>query len=158
MSRPAPVLIRSLTDARSALTAATLLESPVSLVTLVSAPSAAAYLGVGWFLGLISVVTAGYPRVPMRAVLDCGDLPGTVLGAVRAGAPYLRFTGRANVAQRLSSLAASVGIVVFNAETLAPPFLDLAEIPPQDQVARCKLWFLTSPPDVSSSRMGLMPL
>jgi hypothetical protein len=45
------------------------------------------------------------PTARFSSVLDCGDDPGAAMAAIRAGAEAIVFTGRADVAERLSAIA-----------------------------------------------------
>jgi hypothetical protein len=49
------------------------------------------------------------PAARFSAALDCGDDPGAAMAAIRAGADTVIFTGRADVAERLSGIAAAKG-------------------------------------------------
>jgi hypothetical protein len=49
------------------------------------------------------------PRTRFTAILDCGDDAGAAQGAIRAGIEVIVFTGRADVAARLTAIAAASG-------------------------------------------------
>ena len=57
---------------------------------LVSAPGAAGYQGIGWWLALLRLARAEFPAVAFEAVLDCGNAPGLALAAIRSGVPAVR--------------------------------------------------------------------
>jgi hypothetical protein len=128
------VIIHSIEHARAAMEAASALEVPV---TLMSAPGAAAYVGVRWFLSVVARARGEYPGVPVTAVLDCGDEPGRALGALREGCEAIRFTGPARVAAKVGAIADQYGATLYR-EKDAGPALDLwGEADPQ---ASCRKW------------------
>lgn len=88
-------------------------------VRLVSSPGIAGLAGAGWWAGLC----AEWDRRatgPFQAILDCADLSGQVMSALRAGVKDIAFAAGADAApglsERLSSLA-----VAYGARVLAPP-------------------------------------
>jgi fructose/tagatose bisphosphate aldolase len=115
------IIVHSLDHARAALGAAAALDVPV---TLASAAGAGAYAGPLWFKALIDAARRDYPEVRMTAVLDCGDEPGTVLGALRAGLKRVRFTGSPALRERLAALAAPLGAAIEAGEVEALYLLD----------------------------------
>ncbi len=126
------VVVHGLAHALAAVEAAARLSVPV---TLVSAPDAAGYAGAAWFLAVVRRASAARPQVAVSTVLDCGDAPGLVLGALREGCRRVRFTGPAATAARLGDIAAQLGATV---ETGAIEALDLLES--RDPVAACLAW------------------
>jgi hypothetical protein len=92
-------------------------------LVLLSAPGAGIYAGAGWFNALCRQAAATRPELSVRAMLDCGDAPGAVLGALRAGLPAIIFTGEATIAARLGRLAADRSARLL---TSAPAALDMA--------------------------------
>ncbi len=82
-------------------------------VTLVSAPDAGGYAGAGWFMALADRAQAEFPRVAQSWILDCGDAPGHVLAALRAGVRAVVFTGDAGLRARLAGIAATQGATIF---------------------------------------------
>ena len=82
----------------------------------VTAPGAAAFWGVGYLRSLERALDR-----PL--VVDCGDDPGVALAALRAGCRTLLFTGRADVADKLASIASQLEACV--ARALDPPALAL---------------------------------
>jgi len=133
-----PIIVYGLEDARAALAAA---ERLGCAVTLVSAPAAAAHGGAGWFRALVEAAALSHPGVAVTAVLDCADLPGLVLGAVRAGVHHLRFSGSSETAARLAAIAASAGATLHSGGTWAGPALDLRGV--TDPAAACREWLST---------------
>jgi hypothetical protein len=99
-------------------------------VTLLSAPGAGAYAGAPWFAGIVDQAGA------VSAVLDCGDQPGTVLGALRSGLKRVRFRGAEETAARLREIAAQYGATIEALE--APPALDLLD--EADPEAACRAY------------------
>jgi len=76
MQLPPAVIVHSLAEARAAL-------APGLRVTLLSAPGAALYAGVGWWRALVAAASEG--GAPPPDVLDCADAPGRALEALRHG-------------------------------------------------------------------------
>ena len=54
-------------------------------MTLLSAPGAPSYAGVGWWRALVAAARAEFPALDPPDVLDCGDAPGRALEALSAG-------------------------------------------------------------------------
>ena len=81
-------------------------------VRLVSDVGITGLAGAGWWAGLQAAWTQAASG-PFQALLDCGDLPGLVLSALRAGCTDIAFTPGAatpeGVAARLTSLAEAHG-------------------------------------------------
>ena len=69
---------------------------------LVTAAGSAAFAGVGYWQAV--ALALGEP-----VVIDCGDDAGLVMGALRAGARDLLFTGPEAVAARLDDMAGQLG-------------------------------------------------
>lgn len=115
------ITIHGAEDARAALAAA---ASCGVAVTLISAPAAAGYAGPGWFRALREIVSAEFPQVAQRWILDCGDAPGHVLAALRAGCDTLVFTGDSRVREKLAAIAAQQGATLLAVRTES---LDLRE-------------------------------
>jgi hypothetical protein len=95
--------------------AAAALAGAAGAVTLLSAPGAGGYAGAGWFAALAAQGRAAFPDVPQRWVLDCGDAPGHVFAALRAGVMAIVFTGPAELRERLAAVAAECGADVLAA-------------------------------------------
>ncbi len=100
------ILVHSLGDARAALLAAA--ETGQEIV-LLSAPSAASYVGPGWFRAVVTAAHQAEPEGRCVALLDCGDDAGSAAVALAAGIG-VRFTGRESAAARLADIARSVGV------------------------------------------------
>ena len=79
MKLPPAVIVHGLDDARLAL-------SQALPVTLLSAPWAGVYGGVGWWRALLEAAEA--PAAVIN-ILDCGDSPGRALSALRGGQRHL---------------------------------------------------------------------
>jgi fructose/tagatose bisphosphate aldolase len=97
------IVIHSLAHARAALAAAAALRLPVIVA---SAPGAAAQAGPAWFKAVIEEARAAYPDVKVTAILDCGDEPGAVMAALRAGLTQLRFNGAPETREKLAAMGA----------------------------------------------------
>lgn len=109
-------------DLRQALAAVALEESLGLEVTLVSAPAASRYAGVGF-------LRAMEERLGREIVTDCGNDAGLVLAGLRAGLQRLLFIGDAAVMARLEDMArqlggsitASVGLPILHLEAGEDP-------------------------------------
>jgi hypothetical protein len=97
------IVLHSLEQARAAMAAAGRLNLPV---TLASAPGAALQVGPGWFKAVIEQASEAHPEVAVTAILDCGDQPGAVMAALRAGLTRLRFHGDAALRPKLAAMGA----------------------------------------------------
>ena len=126
------IVIHSLAHARAAVAAAAALGVPV---TLISAPGAAAYTGPLWFAEVVAQASAGHPEAKVSAILDCGEAPGLVLAALRAGLKRVRFTGRRAVAAKLAAIARRQGAELVGGRLRTCDLLDLLE--PEDA---CRRW------------------
>ena len=113
------VIIHSLDHALAALVAA---ERVGRAITLLSPSGAAGSMGPLLFMSIVAQARTRHPAVPVDAVLDCGDRAGDALAALRQGVPAIRFTGRADVADKLAAIAAQRGQRVLRSEL---PALDL---------------------------------
>jgi hypothetical protein len=114
MNLPPAVMVHSLAQARAAL-------APGLPVTLLSAPGAALYAGVGWWRAVVAAASAGAPPPPH--ILDCATAAGRALEALRAGQTRLVLRAPAPVFAEVACLAAAQGATLLAA---APPSLDLA--------------------------------
>jgi hypothetical protein len=101
------IIIHSLFQATTALTAAVRAGHPV---VLVSAPDAGGYVGPGWFKALAVAAYEAVPDARCSSLLDCGDNVGAALAAIRAEVEGVIFTGRLNVAHRLADIARQHGV------------------------------------------------
>jgi len=97
------IVVHSLQQAVAACAIADRLK--VSL-TLASAPGAALNVGPGWFKAVIEQASERYPAVTVTSILDCGDEPGAVMAALRAGVKHLRFHGGAETRRKLAEMGA----------------------------------------------------
>jgi hypothetical protein len=80
---------------------------------LASAPDAGGYAGPGWFSALIAAARADVPGAASSAILDCGDNVGAALAAIRAEIEGVIFTGRPDVALRLTDIARQHGVHLY---------------------------------------------
>jgi hypothetical protein len=124
LNEPAPppiIIVYSLAHAVAALEAATAADREI---VLLSAADAGTYAGAGWFKALIEAAREAFPAARFWALLDCGEQAGAVQAALRAGLEAVIFTGRPDVAERLTAIAGQQGARVL---TVRPqPALDLA--------------------------------
>ena len=125
------ILFHSLDHARAALAAAAELDVPF---TLQSAPGAAAYVGVG-FLKAVADEAMGDGAGEVVAVIDCGEDAGTALAALRAGWARVVFTGRTDVLEKLTDIAAQQGAQLVRPDPQATA-LDLLDA--ADPLAACR--------------------
>ena len=83
-------------------------------------------------------------------MLDCGDRPGLVLGALRRGCRAVRFTGRGRALARLQAIAKRYDAVLYGE---LGPLLDLATA--GDPAAACRAWLaIETGKEPGLSRMG----
>jgi hypothetical protein len=118
MPLPPAVIVHGVEHARVAL-------APGLPVTLLSAPGAALYAGVGWWRSLVAQA-AGTGTAPPPDILDCGAAPGRALEALRHGQRLLVLSEpdvHARIFADIAERAARQGGVLF---ATAPPALDLA--------------------------------
>jgi len=88
-----------------------------------SAPAAAGYAGPGWFRALIDVARSAHPGARSLAILDCGDLPGRALAAIRAGVEAITLRGPNPTIAKVAAIAARSRCRLVRAEeidTLGP--------------------------------------
>jgi hypothetical protein len=126
------IIIHGLDDARAAFGAAHALGAPV---TIISGPGGGGYGGPAWFKAVVQEAQAEFPDVQVTAILDCGDAPGLVLGAFRAGLKTVRFTGQGETAAKLADIAKAHDAVLI---TEGVATIDLRT--QRDAVAACKAW------------------
>ena len=115
------IVVRSLAEAEAALAAASALAAPV---TLLSAEGAADSVGPLWFSELVAQARAAYPAAEVRAILDCGDSPGSAAAALRLGFETIRFGGRGRAAEALAAIADQYGATLLSRR---PDALDLTD-------------------------------
>lgn len=114
MKLPPAVMVHGLEHARAAL-------AQGLPVTLLSAPSAGAYAGVGWWRALVTLAADGGTAPP--DILDCGEATGRALEALRAGQRLLVVRAEPALFGNIAERAAQLGAAVLPE---APPALDLA--------------------------------
>ena len=126
------VVFHSPSHARAALAAARELDKAVVLRT---APGAAGYAGALYLKRVVEEALKDYPEVRAEAVIDCGEDPGLVLGALRIGWRAVCFTGPAKVRRKLADIAAARGARLVRGRGKA---LDLLEWP--EPAVACRRW------------------
>jgi hypothetical protein len=97
------IIVHTLQHALAACAAAADLNIPLQLA---SARGAALQTGPLWFKAIIEQAIAAHPDVALTAVLDCGDQPGAVMAALRAGLTRLRFAGSETIGAKLAAMGA----------------------------------------------------
>ena len=142
---PKAIIIHSLDQGRLAAGHAAALEVPVLLA---SAPAGAAYLGPLWLEEVLQRLQSEFPRATLSALLDCGDAPGPVLAALRAGVKVVRFTGKRALTRKLQSIAEQQGARIVTGRLRA---LDLALESDPDQACRAWLTVKASPRKAAAS-------
>jgi len=60
-----------------------------------------------WFKAVIEQAKTAHPDVALTAILDCGDQPGAVMAALRAGFTRLRFAGTETICAKLAAMGAA---------------------------------------------------
>jgi hypothetical protein len=99
VKRQIAIVVHDLPQARAALE----LEATHGLkITLVSAPGAARYAGVGF-------LRAMEEQLGREIVTDCGEDAGLVMAGLRVGLRRLLFAGPAEVMTRLADIAGQLG-------------------------------------------------
>lgn len=114
MGAPA-VIVHSLQQARAAL-------APGLPVTLLSAPGAALYGGIGWWRAMIAQARDAAAR-DATDILDCGHDAAQAVEALRAGQAWLVLRAPAPIFADIAERAALRGATLLAAP---PPALDLA--------------------------------
>ncbi len=131
------IIFHSLADALAGLAAAEKSGQPIGLIT---APGAAGYAGVGWFLEIVAHIECQKKQARIDLILDCGAEPGVALGAIRAGVKMLRLVGQEPVREKITKIAADHGVVLFEPRG---PALDLQFS--DDAKAACCDWIAQHP-------------
>lgn len=126
------IIVHNQEQAAAALSVAQELDVPV---TLISAPSAAAYVGATVFRDMISNAAERHPDARYRAVLDCGDEPGLALGALRHGIKGVRIHNGPELSEKLADIAEQRGAFVYSDKGEE---LDLYGM--TDPAAACRAW------------------
>lgn len=142
--------VHDLAQLRAALTAAA--GRPVLVV---SGRGAGAYAGAGWWRALLAAAEGGGGAMALGAiaVLDCGEMPGPVLAAVRAGVADILCRREAadaehaapSVAGRLAAMAAAGGSRLWRPPL--PQVLDLGGV--RHPAAAARRWIEGPPPAAS---------
>ncbi len=92
-------------------------------VLLLSAPGAGGSLGPRWFAAMVAAAAARYPGVTHAAALDCADMPGAALAALRGGLRFVILDPLTPAFAAVAGAAAECGAVLLRER---PPALDLA--------------------------------
>jgi hypothetical protein len=122
-----------LSQAKAAVSAAVLHESAV---TLLSAPAAAGYAGVGWFAALIRAAADSQPVAEVSGILDCGSRADLVQAAFRQGLTQVVFRGDARLLRPLRDIARQRSATILRRRPAAFDLRHLAE--PE---TACRDWF-----------------
>src|SRR5580692_2184133 len=120
---PPVIIVYSLAQAAAALEAAAAADRNI---VLLSAVGAGIYAGAGWWKALIDSARDAVPGARLSAILDCGDDAGAAQAALRAGIEAIIYSGRADVAARLTAIAQLAGVSLLT--TRPRPLLDLGEL------------------------------
>ncbi len=106
---PDPVTRRAIhfTDADEALEAAQG-TSPEDPVLLIPPPSAAGYLGLGWFHLLSADLPDG-----VEVLVDCGIDPALTFEAIRQGFGHVAYTGEEKFVAELAAFTTQQGAILY---------------------------------------------
>lgn len=106
---------------------------------LLSAPFAAGAAGPGWFGSVVDQATSAFPETDVSAMLDCGDLPGYAMAALRQGLKNIRFDG--DTFEKISDIAQQLGATI---AAERPDSLDLyaLELDGKRLEIACRDWLL----------------
>lgn len=115
------IAVHSLRQAKAAAAAAAETGHPVLLL---SAPAAAGTVGPAWFEALVRMAASAFPGVTVEGALDCGDMPGHALAALRHGLKVIRYDGPAFDA--VADIAGQCGATVLR---IRPDALELSSLP-----------------------------
>jgi hypothetical protein len=139
------ITVHSLRQAKAAAAAAADTGRPVLLL---SAPGAAGTVGPAWFDAVLRIASRASPDAEVDGVLDCGDMPGYALSALRHGLKAIRYDGPGFDA--ISDIAGQLGAAVLRER---PDSLDLAGRPedPAALAEACRNWLLGAPTAGKSS-------
>jgi len=98
-------------------------------VKMQSAPGLASTLGPEAFSAIVEFTRASYPGAEFTAVLDCGDEPGTAIGALRRGIKTISINVDALTRRKIEDIAHKLNANVVNCAKSA---LDLYRIADTD--------------------------
>lgn len=127
------LIFHSFDHVRAALSAARDLGRPILLLT---APGAAAAVGANVLKVMVDDAAALVPGAAFDVLIDCGNQPGTAMGALRAGWRHLAFQGDAAVQPKIADLARQHSATL---ETAVPPARDLGGQRHPDKAVRAWL-------------------
>ena len=133
------ITVHGLRQAKAAAAAAADTGRPVLLL---SAAGAAGTVGPAWFEAILRASACAFPGATIGGLLDCGDMPGYALAALRHGLKAIRYDGPGFDA--VADIAAQLGATVLRDR---PQALDLAGTP-EDAAAlseACRRWLLDDP-------------
>src|SRR5262245_17986589 len=126
-------IVHSLSQAKAAVSAAALNKSAV---TLLSAPAAAGYAGVGWFAALIRGAADSRSGPAVSGILDCGSRADLVQAAFRQGVTQVVFRGDARLLRPLRDIARQRGATILRRR---PAAFDLRHL--EEPETPCRNWF-----------------
>ncbi len=117
----ATVIVHDAAEARRAICAAAAANAPLNLL---SAPGAAGVLGARAFEDMVALALPedGAARPTVQAILDCSDVPGDALRALRQGCRCIRIDAPDDVSGKLRDIAETRGATVYQGPI---PALDL---------------------------------
>ena len=144
--RARAIIVHGLAHVRAALAAG---AERGCAVTLMSAPNAASYAGVGWFAALLREAAAEFRAATYTAILDCGDRADLVQAALREGLKDIAFRGPHRIAARLVDIA---GQRHARLHRRLPPALDLLDHP--EPLAACRAWLSCHSEDTGAGPTG----
>ena len=107
MKTPPAFQIENLNDALRALSRNASSAQPVHLMFSWASLRSA---GIGYAMAIVAKARATYPQIACKSVLDAGEDAGLALSALKSGADMVRFSGAPQLAQKLSQIAAQMGV------------------------------------------------
>jgi hypothetical protein len=125
-------IVHSLPQAKAAVSAGAMHKSAV---TLLSAPAAAGYAGVGWFAALIRTAAESQPDADVDGILDCGSRADLVQAAFRQGLTQVVFRGDARLLRPLRDIARQQDAAILRRR---PAAFDLRHV--EEPEAACRDW------------------
>ncbi len=118
-------------------------------IVLASPQGAGGSLGAPWFLEVLAAAAEAVPKAAFTAALDCGDAPGHVQAALRAGVKTTVFSGPPATRRKLAAIAEALGAKVL-AKLGSPRVLDLAGA--EDPDAACEAFLRSFTPKPSKGK------
>ena len=110
---PRRIIVQGREEAEAALRAARRLDRPVSLET---PPGGAGAGGALYWIEVFRQAGEAVPEARFSGVIDAAGDAGLAMACLRAGARAVRFTGRADIQEKLASMARATGASLLPAD------------------------------------------